>query len=344
MNNDTNISKRKVDHIEINLNEEVSSSISSGFDSYRFVHQALPEINLGEVDLSLSLLGKKLLAPIMISSMTGGAEKAAYYNELFARAAQEYGLALGLGSQRAAIENPALTSTFEVRKYASDALIFANLGAVQLNRGYGVKECQQAVDMAGADALILHLNPLQEALQLEGDTQFSGLLKKIEMVCSQLPVPVIVKEVGWGINQDVARKLLEAGVTVIDVAGAGGTSWSQVEMYRQVDPERAVLASKFRDWGIPTVDCLKQIHDTLPNALIFASGGIQDGIDLAKSLALGATMGGMAGPFLRAAENGYEGLSKKIRLTKEELTLCMFACGKKNLTEFDSSVLVSAKN
>lgn len=339
MNNDTGSSNRKSDHLEINLHQEVKSSVSNGFESYRFIHQALPEINLNAVDLSLFLFGKPLQLPLLISSMTGGTDRSENFNRLFATAAQEYGLAIGLGSQRAAIENPALAYTFEVRKFAPDALIFANLGAVQLNLGYGIKECQRSVDMAGADALILHLNPLQEALQPEGNTQFAGLLHKIGLICRQIAVPVIVKEVGWGISQATAKRLVEVGVAAIDVAGAGGTSWSQVEMYRQNNPDKASLAAKFRNWGLPTAQCLVEVREALPNTPIFASGGIQDGIDLAKSLALGAKIGGMAGPLLKSAEEGYESLSEKIQLIRQELSICMFACGKKNLAEFDSSVI-----
>lgn len=340
---DANISSRKVDHLEINLQREVQSSLHNGFEAFRFVHQALPEVNLDEVDTKLVLFGKTLQAPLLISSMTGGSQKAAMFNQLFAQAAQEFGIAIGVGSQRVAIENPALESSFQVRKFASDALLFANLGAIQLNLGYGIKECMRAVDMIQADALILHLNSLQEALQPEGDTAFHGLLTRIEEVCKRMPVPVIAKEVGWGINATVAKKLLEAGVAAIDVAGAGGTSWSQVEMYRQIDPERALMASHFQDWGIPTAECILDIKQELPNALVFASGGLQNGIDLAKSLALGAALGGMAGPLLRAAANGYESLRKTINMILEELRICMFATGKKNLTEFDRSVLTPLK-
>jgi len=337
---DANTSQRKDDHLDINLSKDVRSGVSTGLESFSFLHQALPEINLSDVDLNLSMFGKRLLAPILISSMTGGSPKAARYNQLLAAAAQEFGLAMGVGSQRAALENPELAGTYDVRSYAPDALIFANLGAVQLNNGYGIDECKRAVNMVQADALILHLNPLQEALQPEGDTDFRGLLARIEHVCEELPVPVIIKEVGWGINARLAKQLLNAGISAIDVAGAGGTSWSQVEMYRQPDPWRARLAAEFRDWGIPTARCLEDIKAELPNALIFASGGLQNGIDIAKCLALGATLGGMAGPFIRAADTSYTQLRDLIKLTIAQVRICLFACGKPNLNSFDRSVLL----
>jgi isopentenyl-diphosphate delta-isomerase len=337
---DAHTASRKDDHLRINLENEVKSSLTNGFEAYRFLHQALPEIDLDEVDISLSLFNKRLRAPLLISSMTGGTQKAAHFNQLLARAAQEFGLAIGVGSQRAALEDPSLEDTFRItRQEAPDALLFANLGAVQLNMGYGISECQRAVDMLAADALILHLNPLQEALQPEGDTNFRGLLRRIEEICTKLPVPVIAKEVGWGIGAAAAKQLLDAGVAAIDVAGAGGTSWSQVEMYRQPDPQRAQMISHFQDWGIPTAQCLVEIKQNIPNACVFASGGLQNGIDLAKSLALGATLGGIAGPLLRAANEGYDQLGKTITLILEELRICMFATGKKTLVEFDESVI-----
>ncbi|MBP1694772.1 MAG: fni, partial [Chloroflexi bacterium] len=247
MPDSSSIGARKSDHIRINLEEDVRSGVTTGLEGYRFVHRALPDLNLNEVKLSQRLFGKNLLAPILISSMTGGNEEAAAINRLLAEAAQATGIAMGLGSQRAAIEQPDLAPTFQVRQVAPDILLFANLGAVQLNYDYGIAECQRAVDMIQADALILHLNALQEAVQPEGNTRFAGLIKKIENVCKALPVPVIVKEVGWGFSEQDARCLASAGVSAIDVAGAGGTSWSQVEMYRAKNESQARLAAAFID-------------------------------------------------------------------------------------------------
>jgi len=225
----TQISKRKDEHLRINLNNNVDSGISTGLDAYYFTHEALPETNLDDIDLSTKFFGKKLSAPILISSMTGGTKNALNINRVLSLAAHATDIAMGLGSQRSAIENDKLEKTFKIRKFAPDILLFANLGAIQLNYGYGISECQRAVDMVQADALILHLNPLQEALQPEGDTNWAGLLNKIEMVCKNLPVPVIAKEVGWGISSKTAQRLIDAGISGIDVAGAGGTSWSQVD-------------------------------------------------------------------------------------------------------------------
>jgi isopentenyl-diphosphate delta-isomerase len=234
---------RKADHIRINLEEDVRSGLTTGLEHYRFVHQALPELNLAEVDTRVTLFGKTLNAPLLISSMTGGTDRAGELNRTLAVAAQQAGIAMGLGSQRAALEDPALAHTFQVRAVAPDILLFANLGAVQLNYGYTVDHCRRAVDMIEADALVLHLNALQEAVQPEGDANFSGLLKKIEAVCHALPVPVIAKEVGWGISREAAFDLTLAGVAAIDVAGAGGTSWSQVEMHRaKTESQKRVAA------------------------------------------------------------------------------------------------------
>jgi len=230
------IERRKADHIRINLDEEVGfDRLTVGFENYRFIHQALPELDLKTIDLATRLFGKPLKAPLLISSMTGGTEQAKQINLNLAQAAQAYGVALGLGSQRAGITRPETADTFKVRGVAPDILLLANIGAVQLNYGFDVEHCYTAVEMIEADALILHLNPLQEAVQPEGDVNFAGLAKKIEAVCRRLPVPVIAKEVGWGISEQAARMLVEAGVAAIDVAGSGGTSWSQVEMFRAPD-------------------------------------------------------------------------------------------------------------
>ncbi|MFQ5922318.1 MAG: type 2 isopentenyl-diphosphate Delta-isomerase [Anaerolineales bacterium] len=333
--------ERKADHIRVNLEQDVDSGLISGFESLRFEHNALPELDLDEIDLSQELLGKKLAAPLLISSMTGGTAQAGEINRNLAIAAQSSGIAMGLGSQRAAIEDPSLADTFDVRWQAPDALLFANLGAVQLNRGYGADEVQRAIDMIEADALVLHLNALQEALQPEGDTNFRDLLSKIEALVGSVTVPVIAKEVGWGISASVAIRLVEVGVAVIDVAGAGGTSWSQVEMHRAVEEKQAELASRFIDWGIPTADAVRQVRAALPAVPIIASGGLRGGLDLAKSIALGAQLGGMAGPFLRAAVDSSHAVSDLIDQTLRELRVCMFATGSRDLSALQSAKLLS---
>jgi isopentenyl-diphosphate delta-isomerase len=333
------LSSRKADHIKINLEQDVKSAVTNGLESYHFSHEALPDLNLVDIDLTQHIFGKFVSAPILISSMTGGTTEAEKINFVLASAAQAAGIAMGLGSQRAAIEHPELARTFQVRHVAPDILLFANLGAVQLNYAYSVDHCRRAVDMIEADGLILHLNPLQEALQPEGDTQFKGLLKKIENVCRDVGVPVIVKEVGWGVSETTARRLADAGVAGIDVAGAGGTSWSQVEMYRIQDMNRARVAAAFRGWGIPTADSIQMVRRGAPELLTFASGGLKDGIDIAKCIALGARLGGMAGYFLKATAD-FEGLLASIEEIRKEIQICMFVTGSGNLDQLQIAPLL----
>jgi isopentenyl-diphosphate delta-isomerase len=331
MTKDTNISKRKDDHIRINLEEDVKSSLSTGLEKYQLIHQALPEISLSDVDMSQVLFGKVLSVPVLISSMTGGTDHADQINRNLATAAQEVGCCMGVGSQRAAIENPDVTDTFNIRKYAPDILAFANIGAVQLNYDYGIDQCQKAVDMIKADALVLHLNPLQEALQMEGNTNFSDLAKKIAEIKKGLNVPLIVKEVGWGISRETAKQLFEAGIDAIDVAGAGGTSWSQVEMHRMKDPYRAQTAAAFKDWGIPTAISIENARWVSEDWPIFASGGLRTGVDITKCLALGATLGGMAGVFLKAADQNLETTINVMKMIVDQIRIAMFATGSKDL-------------
>jgi isopentenyl-diphosphate Delta-isomerase len=339
MPDNSSLPSRKADHIRINLDKDVQSGLTSGLENYHFVHKALPEMDLVHVDTSVHIFGKSLSAPIIISSMTGGTPEAAMINQNLATAAQAAGVAMGVGSQRAGIEHAELAYTFQVRKYAPTILLFANLGAVQLNYGYTVDQCRRAVDMIEADALILHLNALQEALQPEGDTHFAGLLDKIEKVCRALRVPVIAKEVGWGISADDAQRLEAAGVAAIDVAGAGGTSWSQVEMYRMKDESLARVAAAFRDWGIPTAESVIAVRKAAPGVVVFASGGLRDGIDVAKCIALGASAGGMAGPFLKAgALSSDQGLTVVNEIARQ-LRVCMFAAGARTVEDLQRTQL-----
>jgi isopentenyl-diphosphate delta-isomerase len=335
---------RKADHIRINLEEDVQSDLSNGLEYYHFLHQALPEIDLDRVDAGTRLFGKALRFPLLISSMTGGTEEAGRINQVLAQAAQEKGIALGLGSQRAAIEDVTLEKTFKVRKVAPDILLFANLGAIQLNYAYSVEHCKRAIDMAEADALILHLNSLQEALQPEGDTHFAGLIRKIEQVCHTLTVPVVVKEVGWGISAKDATRLVEAGVSAIDVAGAGGTSWSQVEMYRSQDPHMRKIAADFRGWGIPTAEALVQVKKVAPELPIFASGGLRNGIEVAKCICLGAALAGVAGPFLKAAVQSEESVAQLVDEFQTELQICMFSAGAATIGDLAKTPLIKRPN
>lgn len=326
-------SSRKADHIRINLEEDVDFlQLTTGFERFHFVHEALPEIDLADVDTSITVFGKRLSAPILVSSMTGGTERAGMINRRLAEATQACGLAMGVGSQRSALEEPETAASFRVREYAPDALIFANLGAVQLNYGYGLDHCRRAVDMLEADALILHLNPLQEVVQAEGDTNWRDLLPKIAAICRALPVPVIAKEVGWGINPRTARRLIEAGISAIDVAGAGGTSWSQVEMHRAPTERLRRLAAAFRDWGTPTATSLAWVRQVraemnVPGLPIFASGGMRSGQEIAKAVALGADLVGLASPFLKRVMESTEAVVEEMEILEAEMRIAMFCAG-----------------
>ena len=315
---------RKADHIRINLESDVQfPRLTTGLERYRFVHEALPELILDDIDTTTSLFGKELAAPILISSMTGGTEIARTINRNLARAAQKHRIAMGLGSQRAAIEDESLAASYRIRDIAPDILLFANIGAVQLNYGYGLDQCRRAIDMVGADGLILHFNVLQEAVQPEGDGDFAGLLRKVESICAKLGAPVIAKEVGWGFSESAARDLRDAGVSAIDVAGSGGTSWSEVEYHRAPTAFHARVARSFADWGIPTGEAIQYARRAAPDIPIIASGGLRDGIDIAKCLALGADAGGLASPFLKAASDSFQAVDLLVQELRAQLRIAM---------------------
>lgn len=323
---------RKADHLRICLDEDVQfHQTTNGLEQYRFRHCCLPELDRQEIDLSTTFFGKPLALPFLISSMTGGTELAGQINQRLAAIAQVYGLAMGVGSQRVAIERPDVATTFAVRSVAPDILLFANLGAVQLNYRYGLDECRKVVDWLEADALILHLNPLQECVQTRGDTNFRGLLAKIAALCEQLPVPVIAKEVGNGISGPMAQKLLEAGVAAIDVAGAGGTSWARVESERATDARQRRLGATFADWGLPTAACILAVRAIAPEIPLIASGGLRNGLDAAKAIALGADLAGMALPFLQAANDSEAALHELVEILRAELETTLFCTGNANL-------------
>lgn len=326
------IEARKNLHLTTSVQTSVERKSSNTFADIQLEHCALPELSLSEVDPSLTFLGKKISMPLLISSTTGGT--AATYTILrrLAEAAELNKIALCVGSQRIALEFPECMNFFQLRRFAPTIPLLANLGAVQLNYGINIEHCRQALEMLEADALVLHLNPLQECLQSNGNTDFSGLLGKIEQLVHQLSVPVFVKEVGWGISPQIARKLLDVGVSGIDISGSGGTSWALVESELALSPELRQLAKAFAGWGISTVSLLEAFKDwNFPGKLIIASGGVRSGIDIAKAIALGASVTGIALPFVKAAAEGQESLLGYISQLRSELTIAMFCTGSATL-------------
>jgi isopentenyl-diphosphate delta-isomerase len=330
------IQKRKREHLAISLSSVAQTGVT-GFDSYRFIHNALPEIDFDEIDTSVEFMGKRLAYPFFISSMTGGVAEGKKINRNLVNAARKYGIAMGVGSQRAAIEKPALAELFTDGADNADVMLFANVGAVQLNYGFGVSEYQKAVDMIGASALILHLNPIQEAVQVEGDRNFKDLVPKIRDVVRGVSVPVIVKEVGFGISDDVCQRLVDAGVRYIDVAGWGGTSWSVVEGRRQ--DGRHSLGDLFGQWGIPTTEsiqmCRRVADRSAETVTILASGGVRTGLDIAKALALGADLVGLAAPFGKAALESQEAVEQVVEQLALELKVAMFGVGARTINELE---------
>ncbi|NES99475.1 MAG: type 2 isopentenyl-diphosphate Delta-isomerase [Sphaerospermopsis sp. SIO1G2] len=334
----TQTQNRKADHIRICLEEDVQcQQVTTGLEKYRLLHCCLPECDRSDIDISTNFLGKQLNAPLLISSMTGGTEQAGIINRLLAEVAQQYKLAMGVGSQRVALEKPQVADTFALRKYAPDVLLLANLGAVQLNYQCGVDECLRIIDILEADALILHINPLQEFIQPRGDTNFRGLFAKIENLCSKLPVPVIAKEVGNGISGKMAQQLISVGIQAIDVAGAGGTSWALVESGRAETSLQRRLGRTFADWGIPTAECITSIREQLPEIPLIASGGLRHGLDIAKAIALGANIAGLAMPFLKAANISETALQDLTEILIAEITTALFCTGNINLLQLQHS-------
>ncbi|HOW98284.1 MAG TPA: type 2 isopentenyl-diphosphate Delta-isomerase [Kiritimatiellia bacterium] len=322
------INERKLAHLRIIESDPDSDRRRHYFDAIRLKHRALPELNLAEVDPSIEFMGRRLSFPLLISSMTGGDhEILRRINRNLAIAAEKAGVAMGVGSQRVLFSNPAARASFEIRPHAPTTLLLANLGAVQLNRGFGIEECREALAVSGADALCLHLNPLQEAVQPRGDTDFAGLAEKIGGIVRALGRPVVVKEVGAGISREDAELLLRAGVRYVDVAGAGGTSWSRVEHHSLAESEDDPLGLVFQDWGIPTPDALRALNPCRDRLTLIASGGLRNGIDLVKALALGASLCGMAAPFLRPAMESAEAVGMLLARLKREFTTALFLLG-----------------
>ena len=318
------IELRKKNHIDICLKEDVRSQITNGFEKYRLIHNALPESDFSRYSIETEFLGKTVSAPFLISSMTGGTEAGEKINHQLLTAANELNLPFAIGSQRIYLLHPEI-KPIHYRKIAPNIPLLANVGAVQLNYGFKRDDFLRAVEMIGADALILHLNPLQELIQKNGDTDFSGLLEKIGNLCRDFPVPVVIKEVGYGINYRNAAKLSEAGAAMIDVAGAGGTSWSQVERFLSDDKAVSAAAEPFRGWGIPTAECIASIHEHDPEIKLIASGGIMDGVEAAKAVYLGADIVGLAARLLPfAADRSPEALINELKTLILQYKTAMF--------------------
>lgn len=335
------LSKVKDLHIKICLEKVVESSIGPGFKRYRFIHQALPEIDWEEIDITVEVFGKKLSAPILISSITGGTPQAAEINSNLAKAAQALNIGMVVGSQRMALENPSLAPSYQVRDVAPRILLFGNLGAVHLNHGYGIEQCLQAIQMIQADGLTLYLNPLQESFQRKGSTNFKGLVEKITHIKQSVPFPIIAKEVGYGISEETAAKLKETGVDAIDVAGFGGTSWGRIEKFILEGDTYVPEEDPFDDWGIPTAESICNTKKGAPGATIIASGGIRNGVDGAKSIALGANLIGLGLPLLKAAVVSFDKVVDVLNKFIEELKIGMFCIGATNLKELARAKLIT---
>lgn len=330
------INSRKIEHRQIANDEAIHfHELTTGFEDYHFIHNALPEIDFGEIDIRTDFLGYQLKVPLMISSISGGDARSLALNKDLAVAASQAGIALMLGSIRPALENKDCLGSYRIaRDMAPDIPIIANIGASQIVKQYKTQQLIKVLKQIGADALSIHLNPLQEALQPEGEPHFKGVSRAIEILRETLPYPIIVKEVGFGLSLDVIKRLQKMGIQWIDVAGAGGTSWSRIEHHRTVSEEKRAVAAQFFEWGIATTEAIR-------NALkakqlnIIASGGIDTGLKFAKAIALGAEIAGAAKSFLQTwNRDGVPGICELIRIFAETLRIAMFCTGCQNLEKF----------
>ncbi len=319
----------KLRHIDACLEQPVEYRKTTGFERFDFLEEALPELSLAELDLSCVLAGKRMRAPLMISPMTGGTERGLEINRRLASVAERFGLAFGVGSQRIALEHPERGAFYQVRDVAPNVPLFANFGAAQLVRGYGAEHARRAVEMIGADALFVHFNAMQEAVQ-GGDRDFRGVARNFARVCGELArdgIPVFARSVCFGMTGTTARRLVDCGAAGIDCSGAGGTSWAKVEAYCAKTDRGRALGLRFGEWGIPTADSIRNVRGAVAGIPLIASGGLRNGIDVAKAIALGADVGSMARPFLIEAHAGEESLRQFVEGVLQELRICMFATG-----------------
>lgn len=332
--------RRKEEHLRWAVTPEASMRRPNGLERWELVHRALPEMNLEDVDTRVTFLGKSLQVPLIIASMTGGTAEATHINRNLARAAEAVGAAMAVGSQRIMLDDAAAAASFTVvRNTAPHIVLYGNLGAAQLNDGVGPADVQRACEVLGANGMFLHLNALQEAIQAEGNTDFSHLVDRIGVVVRAVPFPILVKEVGCGIDRDSARALAAAGVAAIDVSGAGGTSWARIEGLRATDPRRARMGAVFGEWGTPTAVALQDCRRALPAYPLIASGGIRNGLEAAKALALGANMVALAGPLLKAAQKSADEAIAALDTLTAELRVAMFVSGARDVASLTTRQL-----
>lgn len=337
--------ERKQRHVELCLNGDVDFNKRSGFERYEFRHNAVPELNLNEIDLSTTFLSKKINYPLMVSSMTGGYNGATQVNAMLAEACEVLNIPLGIGSMRQALESEAHRESFSVVRCVAPTIpIFANIGAAEVAAGLSRAQIKLLLDLVRADGLIVHLNATQELFQPEGNTNFKGFLAQLKKLCRAISVPVIAKEVGNGISGDAAKRLIDTGVQAIDVAGAGGTNWQKVEELRfteQFSQDTRFTEGGLREllnWGIPTAVCLEELKrlrrsKDYRSVQVIASGGITNGVEIAKALALGADLAALAKPFLKAAfePEGADAVKQFALRLMSDLRATMFLVGAKNI-------------
>ena len=330
---------RKDQHIEICNHQDVESSDRfTGFQRVQFIPEAVPELSFSDLDTKQNFLGRNFDYPILVTGMTGGVDKGTEINRRLALAAQEYNIPMGIGSQRVALDNAEYASIFDVKKHAPDVFVIGNLGFAQLKQDNYLDLCQRAIDMISADALAIHVNVLQEAIQMEGDRDFSGILERLHDVCQKTKTPIIVKEVGCGVSSNTAQRLMETGISALDVGGRGGTSWGYIEGLRSSSPETMALADTYRNWGIPTAYSLVGVKTATPQLPLIATGGVRDGLTVAKAVALGADLVGIGLPLLRAALSSENGAKECLGSFVRGLKVAMIGTGSRNLSDLEQNI------